>query len=466
MEIRVFVLIVLCGSYMVFCSSFESQTYNIAKALPGPSFDRQEVSDIAEKKPWIFWPSASNEEKIASNDSSILPLQTQDYESKCSFSIPISPEIESVSYRSDGDRLHATIWTNASLLQNILLKNNITTENYNSSGPFPLWHMIRFTMVVDVSSTFNEGTDYRVEIFGEKVNASKAVWRTETHELSASGESKLIDNKTFDEFPWKEKNFVEFNLNLSSIGNPQKYKLLFYITDIYVKDGKICRKVDSTNWLLSPPPEFSITTLPNTLVMRPGDSRDVRVTIIGDTDNQSKGRLEVNLTNRTLADAHFLSNETVISTFSNGSSVLRIDANPLRRSEDLLNETVISTFSNGSSVLRIDANPLRRSEDLLIPITANISFPTVITSKNGETFNNNKTESLLEHSNIVVTVLPPFTPLEQIGEFAKTLKPVGDLWYILAPIITASGGAAFYLYRKWHSGKDNAKENRVDWGEW
>ena len=321
--------------------------------------------------------------------------------------------------------------------------------------------MIRFTMVTDISSIFNEGTDYRVEIFGESVNSSKAVWKMETHELSAGGASKLIGTKVFDELPWKEKDNVEFTLNLSTIGNPQKYKLLFYITDIYVKEGKICRRVDSTNWILSPPPEFSITTSPNSVLMRPGDSRDVRVTIIGDTDTQSKGKLEVNLTNKTLADAYFLSNETVISTFSNGSSVLRIDANPLRRSDDFLNETVISTFSNGSSVLRIDANPLRKSEDLLIPITANISFPTTIASKNGGTFYNNKTESLLEHSNIVLTVLPSLTPLEQIGEIAKTLTPVGELWYILAPIITASGGAAFYLYRKRHGGGDNTSAKRA-----
>jgi hypothetical protein len=89
--------------------------------------------------------------------------------------------------------------------------------------------------------------------------------------------------------------------------------------------------VDSTNWALSPPPEFNIIVSPNSIFMRPGDKRDIVVTISGNTDIQSTGRLDINYTNNNNNDnnnndnddefpnLNFLSNETVISSFSNGT---------------------------------------------------------------------------------------------------------------------------------------------------
>jgi hypothetical protein len=56
--------------------------------------------------------------------------------------------------------------------------------------------------------------------------------------------------------------------------------------------------VDSTNWALSPPPEFNIIPSPNSIFMRPGEGKDVTVTINGNTGLQSKGRLSVNNTDK------------------------------------------------------------------------------------------------------------------------------------------------------------------------
>ena len=98
----------------------------------------------------------------------------------------------------------------------------------------------------------------------------------------------------------------------------------------------------------------------------------------------------------------------------------------------LSNDTVISSFSNGTSILRIDvpSSELTKSKHLVIPIEANITFPTDIINRDGETFSNNKSISLLEHSNVVLTILPTLTLPERLDAFAKTLKPIGDLWQI------------------------------------
>jgi hypothetical protein len=114
------------------------------------------------------------------------------------------------------------------------------------------------------------------------------------------------------------------------------------------------------------------------------------------------GRLSVSNTDKKDADVNFLSNETVISSFANGSSVLHIG---------------------------IPNSEVNKSKHLVIPIEANISFPTTIINKNGETFYNNKSISLL-----VLTVLPSFTLGEKLGQFAAMLKPIGKLWYIFTPI--------------------------------
>jgi hypothetical protein len=109
-------------------------------------------------------------------------------------------------------------------------------------------------------------------------------------------------------------------------------------------------------WLIlpTPPPEFNIIASPNSIFMRPGEDKDVTVTVSGNTELQSKGRLSVNNTDKKDADIRFLSNETVISSFANGSSILHI------------------------SIPNSDVN---KSKHLIIPIDANISFPTAYAAK-------------------------------------------------------------------------------------
>ena len=404
-----------------------------ALASSSPSFERQEISGM-ETNNWIFWASNNRQEEITSKDGDIISLPTANNKSQCTFTIPISPDIKSVSYMSNDNRLNATIWVSKTLLDNILLKNDIDNQNFNSTSFLPLWHKLKFTMAIDLFSIFNEGVDYRVDLYGEKINSTHSQWKKEVYEISSDGTSKLISNQTFDRFPYEGKKYVDFSIDLKSISNPQKYRILFYITDLYVKDGKLCRMVDSTNWALSPPPEFNIVPSPNSIFMRPGEDKDVTVTINGNTELQSKGRLSVNNTDKKDADVKFLSNETVISSSANGSSILHIS---------------------------IPSSDVNKSKHLIIPIDANVSFPAALVNKGGETFYNNKSISLLRHSNLVLTVLPSLTTTEKLDQYAQSLKPIGDLWYIFAPIATAIITLGFYLYRRRNKdNRDRDKENR------
>ena len=75
---------------------------------------------------------------------------------------------------------------------------------------------------------------------------------------------------TFD-----NQNYIPLSLDLNSITSPNKYRVLFYATVIYNNNSKIV--LDLTNWVDIPPPEFTISTLPDPIVLRQGEQKDIGV---------------------------------------------------------------------------------------------------------------------------------------------------------------------------------------------
>ena len=105
-------------------------------------------------------------------------------------------------------------------------------------------------------------------------------WRQDLYEISLDGTSKKKDTKIYHEFP-DGKEYLDFSIDLNNVSNPQNYNILSYIVDSYVKNGRYCRMVDLTDWILIPPPDFSIKISPTSLEMRPGDDENVLVFIKG-----------------------------------------------------------------------------------------------------------------------------------------------------------------------------------------
>ena len=240
-------------------------------------------------------------------------------------------------------------------------------------------------------------------------------------------------NQTFDESPFIKKQFINFTTDLSMVSNPLKYNILNYETVEYLNNGKYCRIVDSSNWISSPPPEFHVIASPASTSIRPGESKDIRVTVTGDTDLQAITNLSVeNYKDRNdkNVSANFLSNNITVSSFSNGSSILHINSTNLD-----------SKFT----------------KYYRIPIIGKISFPPELINNTGGIYANNNTENIIERSEIILTLLPSLTPLQQLQEFAETLKPIGELWYIFAPIGTAIITFVLYLYKK-----RNENNNKID----
>ena len=420
-------IIIIFIFYLVVFQIPEFHSNIISKILAVSSFSivRQEIiDDENDWKPWKIENEKNSEssEKIKSN--------------KCNDLRPISlPDLQSLSYKSNGDKLNVTLWltqTFSEVLYENILKNetfsDISEGSFDSSlSSSSLPRIVQFVMVIDIVSTLNRGIDYIVEL-SSPTETDNPVWTQNIYEISAFGNKKPLYNKTLNSFPYNDKNFVDLSINLKSIGNPDKYKLLFYIVDIYPVDGEYCRIIDTSNWTLIPFPDFDIFSSTSNIVMRPPEEKSIALNINTNSDLESKAVLGINYTNddeddeENKVNINFISNKTTISPFSNNSAVLKIIA--------------------------LEDKQLKVSKQIPIKIFANISFPQTITNRGGDTYYNNKTISMLEFSDLTLTLLPPLTFNEQLDNFTKSIQPIGQLWGVFTTIGLGISGFITFLYKR------------------
>ena len=197
----------------------------------------------------------------------------------------------------------------------------------------------------------------------------------------------------YPEFNEKEEPYIQFSFNLDKINSPQQYKVVFYITDYSVKDHRLCRLIDTTNWVIIPPPDFSMSASPSSVVLRPGDRKNIELQIKGNTDLQSEAALSVG-NNYSAKD-------------------INIDFTPSRRS--------IPASGVGTVTLHLETDHNAEPRPYTFPIIANISFPTSITNRGGETFSNNRSVSIIESSNLSLTILDPYNDAEKLTNFTSTI---------------------------------------------
>ena len=180
----------------------------------------------------------------------------------------VSPSINSVSYSSNGTVFNATVWLDKPFREPYLndylelLKQHIQ------------YHEITFIMVLALDSVQHAGiADYRQIIDRNPLN--NWTWSKRTEEASAFDQARTLDITTKNYTAFYDRNnpyFILFSFDLKKINYPQQYRTLFYITDSFVKDGHYCKLVDTTNWVSVPPPEFSLSTMPTSIILRQGES--------------------------------------------------------------------------------------------------------------------------------------------------------------------------------------------------
>jgi hypothetical protein len=329
---------------------------------------------------------------------------------------------DSLKYESSGIKISYPFdW-----VKNETKNNGVTTIVFRS--PFedtdldtPPWREITFTMAIDIDSVHDAGTDYRVIYSRIPDNLWTGNWTRQVREISAYDKTSLLEENNHTSFYDKrDPSHILFSFDLDDANSPKQYKAVFYATDYFVKDHLFCTLTDTTNWVIIPPPDFSMSVEPSSVLLRPGEEKNVKLEIKGNTDLES---------------------EAVITPQNSYTDDIKVSVSP--------NKTSISPSASGSSTLHIMALEGAEAKPYTFPVTANISFPTSITNRGGETFSNNRSVSIMESSNLTLTVLPPYTTQEQLSNFTNAwITPVSGIWTFLAGVGVVVGPLILALYRR------------------
>jgi hypothetical protein len=307
----------------------------------------------------------------------------------------------------------------------------------------PSWHEITFTKAIAIDSVQHAGvTDYRVVLSRNPTDSSDEsnnkntsnynnqnstwVWTKQITEVSAYDKSRVLEEeKNYTGSSDINRPYILFSFDLEKVNFPQQYRAVFYITDYFVKEHHFCRLIDTTNWVIIPPPEFTMSTTLGSVVLRPGEEKDVELTIKGNTRLPSEAILTDSNTNNN----------------NSSDNSIRISFVP--------NKVSIPSSSVGTSTLHVKALDDSKPVSYTLPIIANISFPTKITNRGGEVFSNSKSISLTQASNLTLTVLPPFTTQELLSNFVNAwITPITGVWTFLAGIGAVIAPLIISIYRK------------------
>ena len=280
----------------------------------------------------------------------------------------------------------------------------------NETHNQPSWHETRYIMAIDIDSVHDTGTDYRVILFRTLNNDLSWNWTREVREISSTNQIKVIE-QTNNYTGFYNKNggsYVEFSLNLDNVNSPERYKVVFYVTDLFAKNHHFCRLLDTTNWINIPPPMFDISTEPSDVIsLRPGEETNIQLRIKSNTDLESK--------------AVFFTPPS-----DNGISI------------NIPSEAISVPSSNTGTSTTINIKALSNAtvnRTNIIPLITNISFPSVIVNSGGDIFNNSKTVSINETSGLTIRILPPYNIEDQITYITnKWITPLSGIWTFVAAV--------------------------------
>ena len=171
-----------------------------------------------------------------------------------------SSDIQKVTYSSNGKVLNATLWL-----------GGVVREKPSTYGA----STVAYGILVDADNnptTGKFGVDYQKEI---QWNNKTKSWNSILVEYSSPIHFRTIELQKNNTGVLDNQNYISLSLDLNSITSPDNYRVLFYSTVIYNNSSKIV--LDLTNWVDIPPPEFTISALPDPVVLRQGEQKDIGI---------------------------------------------------------------------------------------------------------------------------------------------------------------------------------------------
>ena len=375
-----------------------------------PSFSRQEVGD---------------DERDGININGLAGTQTVD-----DYKDPLddSTDILKITYLSDAKNLNASLW----------LGGNFTKDPAAKGA-----EAVVYGMLVDVDSnprTGFQGVDYQLEV--QWMNSSK-IWNMFLGEYPSVDNASLRDpadylkildiKQNYTDFFVDNKPYITLSLPLDDVAFPSNFKAMYYGIVIYDSSNMV---VDLGSWIDIPPADLAISTLPNPVIIRQGEQRNIAVQLKSNDGVTSNVASFLPIENYSKIDMQ-PNNMDELEGAAGGSG-----GEP-PSSSNMGPTTFITKVASDAEI-----------GEYTIPILVNMStgsvFPSEFLRLSNFTFSVPTKGNILTVANLTMTVTEPVTTQEQIKEF----------WGAYGGIISLvgagfGGGLASYVLDRVKSRKNN-----------
>ncbi len=387
-------------------------TITISNVLAeSPSFSRQEVGD---------------DEHDGININGDAGTQSiDDYKDP----LDNSTDIIKITYLSDAKNLNASLWLGGNF-----------SGNPASKGA----QAVVYGMLLDIDSnpkTGFQGVDYQLEV--QWMNSSRT-WNMFLGEYPSVNYASLKDpadylkildlKKNYTDFFVDNKPYVTLSLPLEDVAFPSKFKAMYYGIVIYNSSNMV---VDLGSWIDIPPANLAISTLPNPVIIRQGEQKNVAVQL-----KSNNG---------------FISN---VASYLPTENYSKIDVQ--LHNIDELNSGVggndVPSSNTGPTTFIIKVSSDAEIGEYTIPILVNMStgsvFPSDFLRLSKFNFSVPTKGNILAIANMTITVTEPITAQDQIKEFW------GAYGGIISLIGAGFGGAlASYVLDRVKRRKNNNSNN-------
>ena len=340
-----------------------------------------------------------------------------------------STDILKITYLSDAKHLNASLWLGGNF-----------SGNPASKGA----QAVVYGMLLDIDSnpkTGFQGVDYQLEV--QWMNSSRT-WNMFLGEYPSVNDASLKDpadylkildiKKNYTDFFVDNKPYVTLSLPLEDVAFPSKFKAMYYGIVIYNSSNMV---VDLGSWIDIPPANLAISTLPNPVIIRQGEQKNVAVQL--------------------KSNDGFISN---VASFLPIENYSKIDVQS--HNIDELNSRVagndVPSSNMGPTTFIIKVSSDAEIGEYTIPILVNMStgsvFPSDFLRLSKFNFSVPTKGNILTIANMTITVTEPITAQDQIKEFW------GAYGGIISLIGAGFGGAlASYVLDRVKGRKNNNSNN-------
>ena len=305
---------------------------------------------------------------------------------------------------------------------------------YSHSPSFDPHDLEIYNMVIDVHSTFDEGSDYLVRYIW---SGKELGWQKYVVEISSNGYHRSLgipESNVFKNHPpssFNLDNFVSMDFDLQKANFPYQYSIYTYKENSFNIDDFDCHLVDTTGWIPIPPPKFSISAFPDSLELRPNEEKIVKIMI----HNNSTLNAKFVISNKKDKQLDITINSPVVFLLPNG------DTNMNLRIKNIADNT-------------------KESIPHTIPLDLTVSFPqnTTIFGQN-VTLTNTEAAKTIQGYYFSVTTLPDLEAKDYINNLAAWLSPLNSIWAFLVAVGTVTIPLLLRLLSK-QKQKDTDKQSQ------